>query len=189
LLDDLQEELVVSRRKRIHFCLLLSPHTRAHTCAYQDLGPNVKVLPTHYTLKYGSSANYCVPRHWALQGANDPAVETSVRKKEAKLEALPFVVVGFLAHSFPPLFFLSFKDAEHLWTTIRLHENDTSMNRDYHWVIYRLDNCNSAFRYFRVIQLGPNAYMQNQPNPGTSDVWSQVFVVTGFEMYGLCIKV
>jgi hypothetical protein len=41
-----------------------------------DLGKYVKIVPTHYTLKYGSSANYCCPRNWKFQASNDSAVES-----------------------------------------------------------------------------------------------------------------
>lgn len=37
-----------------------------------------RVYPTHYSLKYGSSANYCVPRYWKLQASNDVRVLNEV---------------------------------------------------------------------------------------------------------------
>ncbi len=30
------------------------------------------VVPSHYTMRYGSSGNFCCPRNWLLQGSNKP---------------------------------------------------------------------------------------------------------------------
>jgi hypothetical protein len=35
-----------------------------------DLGENRAVIPSHYTLRYGSSGAACCPRNWLLQGSN-----------------------------------------------------------------------------------------------------------------------
>lgn len=37
-----------------------------------------------------------------------------------------------------------------------------------------------AYRYFRVIQTGPNTYFNN----GLEDTWSNVLVLSRFEIYG-----
>jgi len=119
-----------------------------------DLGKYVKVIPTHYTLKYGSSANYCCPRFWNFQASNSADVEAS-------------------------------PDDESLWTTIRVHDNDASMNSDFAWLSYKVE-CTTAYRYFRVVQTGPNTF--NTKGQG-NDVWSDVLVTAGFDLFGLCIKV
>lgn len=46
--------------------LLISPLFRF--CV--DLGENRAVIPSHYTLRYGSSGAACCPRNWLLQGSN-----------------------------------------------------------------------------------------------------------------------
>ena len=44
-----------------------------------DLGPERRVVPTHYTLKHGGSAGYCRLRHWVLEGSNDDATWTVLK--------------------------------------------------------------------------------------------------------------
>jgi len=123
-----------------------------------DVGAANLVVPTHYALKYGSSANYCVPRNWKFQGSNDPNVEKDVEN-----------------------------DA--LWTTLNNHENDTTLNSDFSWFVFPVDKCPTAYRYFRIVQTGPNAFVSNRPSPGALDSWSNVLVASGFDMFGLCIRV
>jgi len=125
-----------------------------------DLGEKFKVVSTHYSLRYGSSGNYCVPRHWVLQGSNNTKVELDPENND-------------------------------FWVTLRTHENDQSMNVEFAWFVYDLPNNEAAFRYFRVLQTGPNAYQQNQESPTTGeyDIWSHVLVTTGFDIWGLLIKI
>jgi len=120
-----------------------------------DLGKYVKIIPSYYTLKYGSSANYCCPRSWKLQASNDERAEV--------------------------------EEDESIWTTLRVHDNDNSMDADFAWIAYRVESCTTAYRYFRVVQHGSNAFVtRGGPTP---DVWGDVFVATGFDLFGLCIKV
>ncbi len=45
-----------------------------------DFGENLKVRPTHYTLRYSSSGDYCCPRSWLLQGTNNvSAIHTPIK--------------------------------------------------------------------------------------------------------------
>jgi len=122
-----------------------------------DVGPNNLVLPTHYALKYGSSANYCVPRNWKFQASNDPRVE-----KEG--------------------------DNNDLWTTLNHHDNDTTLNSDFAWFVFPVNKCPTAYRYFRIMQTGANAFASNRPSPGALDSWSNVLVASGFDLFGLCIQ-
>ncbi len=93
-----------------------------------DFGDSVLVSPTHYMLRYASSANYCCPRNWLLQASNNP---------------------DFTKFANDP------DDPQ--WTTISRHTNDTSLNSDFGSHIWSI-SCNQAFRYFRVIQNGKNNY-------------------------------
>lgn len=122
-----------------------------------DLGPLTQVLPTHYTLKYGSSANYCVPRNWKFQASNDSRVEKEL-------------------------------DNHELWTTLNEHINDTTLNSDFAWFVFPVHKCAQPYRYFRIIQTGPNAFASNRPSPGALDSWSHVLVASGFDMFGLCVR-
>jgi hypothetical protein len=35
-----------------------------------DFGEERRIQPTHYSLRYGSSGDYCCPRNWLLQATN-----------------------------------------------------------------------------------------------------------------------
>jgi len=122
-----------------------------------DLGSNVKVLPTYYCLKYGSSANYCVPRNWKFQASNDTRVVDQ-------------------------------PEDDSLWITLRTHTNDLTLNADFAWFVFPIEKCSKAFRYFRILQTGPNAFLTNRPSPGSVDSWSNVLVTSGFDLFGLCVR-
>jgi len=65
------------------------------------------------------------------------------------------------------------------WTTLYCHKNDKSIYTGFglaSWKIYS----KQEFRYFRVIQTGPNATLNDKD-------WEHIFVVSGFEIYGQLI--
>jgi len=66
------------------------------------------------------------------------------------------------------------------WDTLREHVNDTTLNFDYEIATWEVKAA-KAYRYFRAIQSGPNAY---SPNTEEADGWSQVLAINGFELYG-----
>lgn len=68
-----------------------------------------------------------------------------------------------------------------LWVTLRVHENDTSMNESYAWFVYSIPYCYEPYRFFRVIQTGKNAFSSY----GGEDNWGNVLVASGFDLFGL----
>jgi len=122
-----------------------------------DFGPTNSVTPTMYTLRYGSSGNYCYPKSWLLQASNK-----FTRPKETD--------------KYDPA-------SDVNWVTLRKHENDPCFSAgDYASKTWNIDyQGTDAFRYFRVIQTGKNSYKGKE---GSTDEWSDVFVLIGFELYG-----
>ncbi len=88
------------------------------------------------------------------------------------------------------------------WVNLVVHNNDSSLDQgEFSYVTYpkqllRISvvvllptryaipqPVNGAFRYFRVIQTGKNAFQERNTDPN-SDEWSDALVVCGFELYG-----
>jgi len=115
-----------------------------------DLGANRKAFPSHYTLRYASSGTACCPRNWALQASNTGS-----------------------SGSYDPLH-------DPNWTTLKVHTNDKSLNSDFAAKTFPLETSGQAFRYYRVLQTGKNAF---DPKGGP-DTWGDVLVCGGFELYG-----
>lgn len=122
-----------------------------------DLGINRKLIPSKYTLRYGSSGSYCCPRNWILQGA----VKLSKNMND-----------------------LNSPD----WVTLREHVDDKSLNGSFATFSWDIEDPKTAegFRYFRVLQTGPNSF---QAPPNKPDEWSNAFVVSGLELYGELISI
>eukprot|EP01119_Soliformovum_irregulare_P012240 TRINITY_DN316_c0_g1_i11.p1 TRINITY_DN316_c0_g1~~TRINITY_DN316_c0_g1_i11.p1 ORF type:complete len:926 (+),score=240.93 TRINITY_DN316_c0_g1_i11:118-2895(+) len=119
-----------------------------------DIGDKKKILPSRYRLRYGSSGSSCCPRRWILQGA-----ERLTRKMDD----------------------MTSPD----WQTLRVHIDDKSFLGNFastSWDIPPFPGMPPmGYRYFRVVQTGPNSY---ECPPNTEDLWSNVLVATGFELYG-----
>jgi len=124
-----------------------------------DFGESKRVIPSWFTLGYGSSGSACCPRFWIVQGAKE-------------LPATPDVKFATSPHTDPS------------WKNLSMHTNDDSLKSD--WAIHSWKlNTKEAFRYIRLVQTGPNCYTYN----GTGeDAWSQVFVVNRFEVYGTLLE-
>jgi hypothetical protein len=120
-----------------------------------DFGEDLLVTPTHYTLRYASTASYCSPRNWLFQGSN--------------------------VAEHPPGPYISDPADDPNWVTLSWHVNDATLSGDYAQHTWPV-TCNQAFRYVRVIQIGKNNY--SPPKDSAHDEWSNVFVVGGFEVYG-----
>jgi len=121
-----------------------------------DFGPDRLITPTHYSFGYGSSGNACLPRFWILQASK------KITNEEPQYSSTD----------------LPQNDPE--WQTLSIHNNDTSINTEWGLHTWKL-NCREAFRYFRIVQTGPNIYNSN----GSDDNWSQVLVANRFEIYGI----
>jgi hypothetical protein len=71
------------------------------------------------------------------------------------------------------------------WKTLYVHKDDKTLNSGFgcgSWDINISDSSSSeAYRYFRVVQTGPNSFQIPQQG---ADGWSNVFVASGFEIYG-----
>lgn len=94
-----------------------------------DLGPEHRVIPSHYSLGYASSGSACCPRYWLLQGSNDLS--------QSKLDVSPI--------------------NDSAWTTLSIHSNDTSLKSEWQIHSWRL-HTKEAFRHFRILQTGPNSF-------------------------------
>jgi len=124
-----------------------------------DLGENNLVIPSYYTLGYGSSGNACCPRYWILQGA------TTITRIEPQYGNNP--------NDTPE------NDPD--WQTLSIHNNDTSIHTE--WGVYSWKlNCKRPYRYFRIVQTGPNSFVTKN-----EDYWSHVLVANRFEIYGILI--
>lgn len=121
-----------------------------------DFGENRFITPTHYSMGYGSSGSACLPRFWLFQGS----------KKLNRTD------VQYSSTDTPQ------NDAD--WVTLSIHANDASINSEWGFHTWKI-NTKDSYRYFRVIQTGPNSFNAN----GSEDNWSQVFVVSRFELYGI----
>lgn len=121
-----------------------------------DLGPNRKAIPNHYKLGYASPGSACCPRNWLLQGSNE------LTQSDPQY--------GLQGEDTPD------KDPD--WVTLAVHSNDNRMSLAWafhSWKIYSTE----GFRYFRVIQTGPNSFAASK-----DDSWSQVLVAGRFEIFG-----
>lgn len=67
------------------------------------------------------------------------------------------------------------------WVTLKDHVDDKTLNAPFATGYWDLPPSETGHRYFRVTQTGPNCY---QCPPDTEDTWSNVFVASGFEIYG-----
>jgi len=68
------------------------------------------------------------------------------------------------------------------WDSIMEHTNDPSLDADFAVHTWQITlPAGTSYRAFRVIQTGKNKY---QPSKGQKDDWSDVFVVSGFEIFG-----
>lgn len=109
-------------------------------------------------------------RNWLMQGSNDPdalTVSLDVNPKEDKL-----------------------------WITLSVHEDDASLDTDHQIKLFTCNNPSKDgfFRYFRIVQHGPTKYkaspvrkctiLSTKFPKGSADVWSQVLVACGFELFG-----
>jgi len=136
-----------------------------------DFGQDRLVLAKNYSLGYGSSGTACIPRYWILQGSKN------VTKTDVQYSGID----GDTPQN----------DLE--WRTLAIHNNDSTINSEwgFHtWKLNCVDNESDYFRYFRVVQTGPNAYIhQLQANSTSEDNWSQVLVASHFELYGTVINI
>lgn len=73
------------------------------------------------------------------------------------------------------------------WTTLSTHKDDTTLTGSHAIASWDLQSkpTDEGFRFFRVIQTGPNSWDSKK---GTSDEWSNVLAVCGFELYGELIR-
>lgn len=118
-----------------------------------DFGQDIRVLPTGYSFKYGSSGKSCCPRNWKFQAC----------------EEYPDTVEGEDSSVHPQ------------WVTLSNHENDTTIDSSFGIGRWKLPPQSSRrFRYFRIIQTGPNSH--------TSDLWRHSLVASGFEVFGQIIE-
>jgi len=117
-----------------------------------DFGDRRKVKPSHYILRYSSSGDACCFRSWQLQATNN-------------LEAT-----------------LTGDSNDPRWTVLSTHVNDQSISSEFEEKTFPLINVpNKTYRYFRVIQTGPNKLALNEG-------WKDVFVAGGFELFGDLIE-
>ena len=74
------------------------------------------------------------------------------------------------------------------WVTLREHVDDKSINGTFAPASWDIEDPKTleGYRYFRVIQTGPNCF---QAPPNKPDEWSNAFVISGFEIYGELISV
>ncbi len=123
-----------------------------------DFGAKKSVIPTHYTLRYGSSGNNVCPRNWLLQATNRN-------------------VIGDKAPLHDP-------ENDPDWVTLKRHSDDSTIDTDFGEHTWQLDNIPSdkqgPYRVFRVIQNGFSKM-------GTNNDWKNVFVVGGFELFGTVV--
>jgi len=120
-----------------------------------DFGQDRSIIPSHYTVGYGSSGSACLPRFWIFQGA----------KKLTRSDH------QYGSNDTPQ------NDID--WKTLSIHNNDVTLNSEWALHTWKL-NCKDSFRYFRIVQTGPNSFNSS----GGEDNWSQVLVVNRFEIYG-----
>jgi len=66
------------------------------------------------------------------------------------------------------------------WTNLSIHVNDHSFNTPHGWASWKLKEPQNGFRYFRIIQTGPNSYSKDS----ASGAWKHTLVACGFELYG-----
>jgi hypothetical protein len=106
-----------------------------------DLGAGRALTVNHYALRYGGNTGECVPRNWELQGSQDGAA----------------------------------------WTTLRRHDNDTTMEQKgyvvAHWAV---EGVTTPYRHFRVHQHGPNALICGPARGAKQHCLS----CNGIELYG-----
>lgn len=69
------------------------------------------------------------------------------------------------------------------WVTLLDHQDDKTLNSPFVVGLWDIPDpkTTTGFRYFRVIMTGPNCYVNP---PDKEDLWSNVFVANGFELYG-----
>ncbi len=63
------------------------------------------------------------------------------------------------------------------WKTLSVHKDDTSITSAYQVASFPIKNCAEFYRYYRLIQTGPNAFKKGSN-------WVNVLVMGGFEVYG-----
>jgi len=123
-----------------------------------DFGENRWIIPTYYTLGYGSSGSACCPRYWVLQ-ATKTLPETPNEK------------------------FLNAPHNDPNWKILSAHTNDEILQSE--WAVHSWKlSTKEAFRYFRILQTGPNCYVSSG-----DDAWSQVLVASRFEVYGTLLEI
>jgi len=66
------------------------------------------------------------------------------------------------------------------WVILSVHTNDQTLNSPHQWGSWPIKEPSRGFRYFRIIQTGPNSYSK----PSLTGAWKHVFVACGFELYG-----
>jgi len=123
-----------------------------------DLGEGRKMFPTHYTMKYASSGSLCCPRNWRLEGTND-------------LNALLSAKNG--------------NEESQKWTPLSVHANDKTLDVDYQEHTWSIQNAPQSFRIFRIVQTGPNKFPERNHDPHLITTWSNVLVVSGFDLFGV----
>jgi len=97
-----------------------------------DLGEDVQLIPTQYSMGYASSGSACSPRNWVLQGSNQPPD-----------------LLRIYNETDPP-------NQDPDWQNLTVHQNDLSLSSDWAMHSWRV-NCRSSYRYFRVVQTKINA--------------------------------
>jgi len=120
-----------------------------------DFGSNRLITPSYYSFGYGSSGNACLPKYWIFQAAK------KITRTDVQYDA-----------DDPP-------QSDPDWKTLAIHTNDNTMTGEWALHSWRLDT-KDAYRYFRIVQTGPNSYNSS----GGDDSWSQVLVSNRFELYG-----
>lgn len=68
-----------------------------------------------------------------------------------------------------------------MWTTLKEHKDDSSLDSEFASFLWNLGTVKESYRYFRIIQTGKNKF---QPSEGVADLWSDVLVAGGFELFG-----
>lgn len=139
-----------------------------------DFGPMKRVVPTHYSFRYGSGGDLCCPRNWMLQATNDESLLT-VRTSSQNSKTNVFMQQTVTAD---PLY-------DPAWITLRRHENDTTLDTSFAastWVINLPVVSPQGYRIFRLLQFGKNKYFK--PDNQGNDGWSDCFVVSAFELFG-----
>lgn len=158
-----------------------------------DLGITRKVIPTHYTIRSASTRNRYGPRNWLLQASNNMEIEKSLKEKLGLLTS-GNMKSNTIENDLKTKSGLDVVN-DPTWVTLKVHLNDRTIKTEFVDNTFRLnlpESKNEGYRFFRIIQIGPNALDEQEtqnpllkyPKHEIKDDRKNYLSVNGFELYG-----